>query len=178
MSESTASTPDEIREEIEQTRVELSDTVDALTAKLDVKAQVKGRVAEAKSSVTGKAANAVAKAKQAAPAPVQNALDMAGAKLNGTTGANGRLNSAGARIDDARIRVTQAGAKASPLVEQARTKASPLVEQARTKASPLVEQARTKASPLVEQARPYGKQIAAGLGALLAAVLVLRRRSK
>ena len=33
--------PDQIREEIEQTRAELADTVDALHAKLDVKTRVK-----------------------------------------------------------------------------------------------------------------------------------------
>lgn len=110
MTESSNPTPDEIRDEIEQTRAELGDTVDALTAKLDVKAQVKDRVAGAKTSVT----DAAAKAKQAAPAPLQSALD----------------------------------------------------------------QAQVKAAPLVEQARPYGKQIAAGVGAVLVLLLALRRRSK
>jgi Protein of unknown function (DUF3618) len=121
MTESTASTPDEIRDEIEQTRAELGDTVDALTAKLDVKTQVKDRVAGAKSSVTDAVTDAASKAKQATPAPVQNVLGQAGATLN---------------------------------------------------------QASAKASPLVEQARPYGKQIAAGVAAVLVLLFALRRRSK
>lgn len=37
---------DQIREEIESTRAELAQTVDALSAKLDVKAQAKHRVDE------------------------------------------------------------------------------------------------------------------------------------
>jgi hypothetical protein len=37
----TSSDPDEIREEIEQTRADLADTVDALQYKLDVKARAK-----------------------------------------------------------------------------------------------------------------------------------------
>jgi hypothetical protein len=39
----TSSDPDAIREEIEQTRADLADTVDALQYKLDVKARTKDR---------------------------------------------------------------------------------------------------------------------------------------
>jgi cobalamin biosynthesis Mg chelatase CobN len=45
---STPSDPDALREEIEQTRAQLGDTVEALANKLDVKAQAKGAVADAK----------------------------------------------------------------------------------------------------------------------------------
>ena len=70
----TPQSPDEIRAEIEQTRAELGQTVDALTSKLDVKAQAHDRVDAAKATVAAKATQA----KQAAPAPVRNALDQAG----------------------------------------------------------------------------------------------------
>lgn len=40
--------PDQIREEIEQTRAELADTVDALHAKLDVKTRAQEKAAELK----------------------------------------------------------------------------------------------------------------------------------
>ena len=106
----TPQSADEIREEIEQTRAELGETVDALTSKLDVKAQAHDRVDAAKATVAAKATQA----KQAAPVPVRNALD----------------------------------------------------------------QASSAAAPLVEKARPYGKQIAAGVGALLALLFVARRRSR
>ena len=106
----TPQTADEIRAEIEQTRAELGSTVDALTAKLDVKAQAHDRVDAAKASVVAQAS----RAKQAAPAPIQNAMDSAG----------------------------------------------------------------SAAAPLVDRARPYSKQILAGAGALLALVVVLRRRSR
>ena len=72
MSESPS--PEEIRAEIEQTRSEMGDTVDALTNKLDVKAQAKEKVESVKSTVSDKAAQA----KAAAPAPVQKALDKTG----------------------------------------------------------------------------------------------------
>jgi malate synthase len=44
--------PDAIREDIERTRDQLAGTVDALQAKLDVKAQAKARVARAKDRAT------------------------------------------------------------------------------------------------------------------------------
>jgi transposase-like protein len=47
-------TPEQVREEIEQTRIELGDTVAALAQKTDVKAQAKRAVDEAKETVTGK----------------------------------------------------------------------------------------------------------------------------
>lgn len=73
-----AKTPDEIRAEIEQTQQELGDTVEALAAKTDVKAQAQDRIATAKHQVTENVAAAkdtvtqrkddfVAKAKQATP---------------------------------------------------------------------------------------------------------------
>ena len=44
--------PDAIREDIERTREELAETVDALHAKLDVKTQAKERVARVKDQAT------------------------------------------------------------------------------------------------------------------------------
>jgi hypothetical protein len=48
----TSDDPDAIREDIERTREELAETVDALHAKLDVKTQAKARVARVKEQVT------------------------------------------------------------------------------------------------------------------------------
>ena len=47
-----AKDPEAIRADIERTRDELAETVDALHAKLDVKAQAKAKVNEIKTSVT------------------------------------------------------------------------------------------------------------------------------
>jgi len=44
--------PDAIREDIERTREQLAETVDALHAKLDVKTQAKERLARAKDQAT------------------------------------------------------------------------------------------------------------------------------
>lgn len=48
MSNASPTDADDIRHEIEQTRADLADTVDALTAKLDVKARAKAKVQEAR----------------------------------------------------------------------------------------------------------------------------------
>ncbi|MDT4892414.1 MAG: hypothetical protein QOE97_1449 [Pseudonocardiales bacterium] len=60
-----------IQADIERTRAELADTVDALAAKLDVKAQAKQRAHE----LAVQAGDRVEKAKAVAPEPVQQALD-------------------------------------------------------------------------------------------------------
>ena len=57
-------TPDEIRADIEQTRAEVGDTVEALAAKTDVKARAQERVEEVKENVREKA-------RDATPDPVQ-----------------------------------------------------------------------------------------------------------
>lgn len=68
---STPSGAREIKADIERTRAELAETVDALAAKLDVKAQARHRAHEAATQAT----EAVDRARAAAPAPVQQALD-------------------------------------------------------------------------------------------------------
>jgi hypothetical protein len=58
MTDTTPKSPDEIRDEIERTRADLAQTVDSLSAKLDVKAQAKQRVDDLRVTVTEKAKQA------------------------------------------------------------------------------------------------------------------------
>ena len=46
------STPEQIESDIEAQREQLAETIDALTAKLDVKSQAKNKVADVKDSAT------------------------------------------------------------------------------------------------------------------------------
>lgn len=62
--------PEQLREEIEATREELGDTVEALSAKTDVKAQAKRKVEETKASVNEKKDELLGKARQASPETV------------------------------------------------------------------------------------------------------------
>jgi ElaB/YqjD/DUF883 family membrane-anchored ribosome-binding protein len=64
-------TPEEIRADIERTRAEVGDTVEALAEKTDVKAQAQHRVDEIKDSVRAKADDAKAKARSTTPASAQ-----------------------------------------------------------------------------------------------------------
>jgi len=70
-----ADAPEYLRAELDETREKLADTVDLLAAKVDVKAQAEQRNDSVKSTVADKAAHA----KNAAPPPVQHALEEAGA---------------------------------------------------------------------------------------------------
>lgn len=60
-------TPQELRQDIEQTREELGDTVEAMAEKTDVKAQAKERIAAVKSTAQQKKDELIAKAKAASP---------------------------------------------------------------------------------------------------------------
>jgi ElaB/YqjD/DUF883 family membrane-anchored ribosome-binding protein len=60
-------TPEEIRRDIEETRGELGDTVEALAAKADVKAQARERAESIKESVTGKAEELKQKVSEVTP---------------------------------------------------------------------------------------------------------------
>jgi hypothetical protein len=50
-------TPEQVQAEIEETRAELGDTVEALVAKTDVKGQAKQAITDAKATVADKAAD-------------------------------------------------------------------------------------------------------------------------
>lgn len=60
-------TPEEIRTEIEQTREELGDTVEALAAKTDVKARAQDRVTEIKDAAEAKREQLTGKAREITP---------------------------------------------------------------------------------------------------------------
>lgn len=84
LTDDSARTPQQVREEIEQTRTELGDTVAALAGKTDVKAQAKqtvdaakenvtGRVSEIKQNVTDKKDDFVSSAQEATPQSASDA---------------------------------------------------------------------------------------------------------
>jgi ElaB/YqjD/DUF883 family membrane-anchored ribosome-binding protein len=73
MSENETRDPEQIREEIEETRAELGDTVAAMAHKTDVKAQAKERLDQAKATVTEKKEEFVGKAKEASPDTAKSA---------------------------------------------------------------------------------------------------------
>lgn len=72
--------PQQIQRDIEQTRGELGDTVEALAKKADVKAQAKQKIDETKSSVTDKKDQLLGKAREASPEAATGAATQASQK--------------------------------------------------------------------------------------------------
>jgi ElaB/YqjD/DUF883 family membrane-anchored ribosome-binding protein len=70
-------TPDEIRHDIEKTREQMGDTVEALAAKADVKGQARAKVTELRENVTQKKEELSASASQAAPDSAGQAAEQA-----------------------------------------------------------------------------------------------------
>jgi ElaB/YqjD/DUF883 family membrane-anchored ribosome-binding protein len=68
-----AKDPEQIREEIEETRRELGDTVEALATKADIKTQAKQKIAETKAAMTGKKDELIGKTKDASPQSASSA---------------------------------------------------------------------------------------------------------
>ena len=64
--------PEQIQSEIEQTREELGDTIEALAEKADVKAQAKQRIDETKAAAAEKKDEFVAKAREVSPETAVN----------------------------------------------------------------------------------------------------------
>ena len=65
--------PEELRKEIEETRAELGDTVEALSHKADVKARASEKIDERKQAVSAKADELKQKVSQATPEDVKSA---------------------------------------------------------------------------------------------------------
>jgi uncharacterized protein YdbL (DUF1318 family) len=73
--------PEEIRADIEQTREEVGDTVEALAAKTDVKAQARERIDEIKGNVRAKADELKTKAQSSTPEGAQQGGQQVVAKV-------------------------------------------------------------------------------------------------
>jgi transcriptional regulator with XRE-family HTH domain len=72
--------PEQIKEQIEATREELGDTVEALAAKTDVKAQAKRKVEQTKASVAAKKDELLGKARETSPDAAVSTLSGASSK--------------------------------------------------------------------------------------------------
>ena len=72
-----AKDPEQIREEIEETRREMGDTVEALAAKADVKARVHEKVESTKESMAQKKDDLLGKARETSPDSVASGASQA-----------------------------------------------------------------------------------------------------
>ncbi|MBV9803822.1 MAG: DUF3618 domain-containing protein [Solirubrobacterales bacterium] len=67
-----AKDPEQIREEIEETRREMGDTVEALAAKADVKARMREKISSTKESAAQKKDDLIGKAREGSPDSVSS----------------------------------------------------------------------------------------------------------
>jgi ElaB/YqjD/DUF883 family membrane-anchored ribosome-binding protein len=77
--------PDAIREDIESTRQDVGDTVEALAAKADVKRQAKAKVEDVKERIGDKSAESTARLKEATPESAGAAASAVSAKARKNT---------------------------------------------------------------------------------------------
>jgi ElaB/YqjD/DUF883 family membrane-anchored ribosome-binding protein len=75
-----AKDPEQLREEIEETRRELGDTVEALAAKADVKSRVREKVEATKESAAHKKDELLGKARETSPDSVSSGASQASQK--------------------------------------------------------------------------------------------------
>jgi len=80
-------TSEELRAEIERTREQLGDTVEALTAKTDLTGRGKAKVAELQATAMAKADTAVSALPESAAAPIRRGVGVAIAHPAMTVGA-------------------------------------------------------------------------------------------
>lgn len=83
--------PDEIRADIEETREELGETLDALAQKADVRSQAKARVEDAKQTAAERRDDLLGKARAATPESFDAGAAAAAAKDNAIPVAAGAL---------------------------------------------------------------------------------------
>ncbi|MFI1441692.1 DUF3618 domain-containing protein [Streptomyces fructofermentans] len=94
----SAPSPDQLREQVEQTRRDLGQTVEALAAKTDVKARAQHRAGELKEQVAVKAGELKAQAAKTTsqvqdklPDPVKDAAARAAGQIRTTSAQAGRM---------------------------------------------------------------------------------------
>jgi len=79
-SDPTSREPEQIEREIEQTREQLGDTVEALAAKTDVKTQARQKLDQAKASVSEKREQLLGRARDASPESATSAASQVSQK--------------------------------------------------------------------------------------------------
>jgi len=107
--------PEQIREEIEQTRAEMGETVGAITYKTDLKSRTRDKVSDTKDKITGKASDV----KDRVTGTVSGATDSVSERLPSTGGSG-----SGGGLSTAKDKITSATPDAQQVKYKARRAAS------------------------------------------------------
>jgi Protein of unknown function (DUF3618) len=155
--------PDAIREDIEQTRADMSETVEAIGYKADVPSRAKDKVSEKMDSVKSKVSDTATRAKEAVVGTASRAGDVAG-------GAAGRASDATPSGGEVKHKTRQAAglAKENPLglaigavaIGFLAGLAVPSTRVEDEKLGPVADQVKDKVKETGQEALDRGKQVA------------------
>ena len=141
-----------IRDDIEQTRAEMGDTLDALGYKANVPARAKGWFGRKKDAVTGACGSGISK--------VSGATDSFVSRISGVTPSGGEIQSGAGRMKDTAERnplgVTAAGAAMGFLAGLF----APSTRVENEKLGPMSDQVKSQAVEAGQEALEHGKQLA------------------
>jgi gas vesicle protein len=141
-----------IRHDIEQTRAQMGDTLDALGYKANVPARTKGWVGRKKDTVTGACGTAVSR--------FSSATDSMVSKVSGVTPSSGEIQQGAGRMKDTAERnplgLTLAGAAVGFLAGLF----APSTRVEDEKLGPMSDQVKAQAADAGQEALEHGKQVA------------------
>jgi gas vesicle protein len=141
-----------IRSDIEQTRAQMGDTLDALGYKANVPARAKGWVGRKKDAVVGGCGSVVSK--------VSGATDSAVSRVTGVAPSTGQMQAGAGRVKDTAERnplgLAVAGAAAGFLAGLF----APSTRVEDEKLGPMADQVKSQAADAGQEALLHGKQVA------------------
>jgi ElaB/YqjD/DUF883 family membrane-anchored ribosome-binding protein len=155
--------PDAIREEIEQTRAEMGDTVDAIGYKADVPSRAKEKVGEKVDDVKSRVSNTATRAKEA----VAGAASRAGGAVSGSASRVGDATPSGGEVKQSAKRAVGL-AQENPLglaigaaaLGFLAGLAMPSTQVEDERLGPVADQVKDKAKETGQEALERGKQVA------------------
>ena len=141
-----------IRSDIEQTRAEMGDTIDALGYKADVPGRTKGWFRSKKDAVTGATGNGISR--------VSGATDSVVSRVSGMTPGTGDIQSGAGRVKDTAERNPLGLALAGAAVGFLAGIFAPATRAENEKLGPMSDQVKSKAAEAGQEALEHGKQVA------------------
>jgi len=141
-----------IRRDIERTRAEMGDTLDALGYKANVPARTKGWAARKKDAMVGGCGSALSK--------VSDATDSMISRVSGATPSTGEMRDGAGRFKDTAERNPLGLALAGAAVGFVAGLFAPSTKFEDEKLGPISDQVKSQAADVGEEALEHGKQVA------------------
>jgi gas vesicle protein len=141
-----------IRGDIEQTRAEMGDTLDALSYKANVPARTKGWVGRKRQAVTGACGTGISR--------VSGATDSMVSRVSGTTPSASQIQAGTGRMKDTAERNPLGLAVAGAAVGFLAGLFAPSTSVENEKLGPMADQVKSSAAEAGQEAVEHGKQVA------------------